>query len=341
MVDKRLMFRIIPAISHARKAAKAAGGTRSPTLCRRILGGDCRRKGASHAILHLLARYLLIIFMIQPAIAPAAAERRFTASDGVELHFLEAGEDHNDALIFIPGWLMPAVIFRDQIAPLATRYRVLVLDPRSQGNSPVTGQSHDAERRARDIAEFIAHTRPKRFILAGWSLGVMEGLDYVHRFRPRQLAGLVLIDNSIGEGPAPAPASGPSERELALLDPARRETYLRHFAESLFAQDVPDDLLDAVTASALKLTGEVALELLNKPYAREYYREALYGAEVPVLYTILPRLQVQGDALQLRRSDASVEIFTEAGHALFVDEPARFNSLLYEFAERSFEPKPR
>lgn len=336
------MIRIIPAISHARKAAKATtGSNRCPMPRRPILAFEPPRKGATRAILQLLARCLIMIFMTQPATAAAAAEHRFTASDGAELHYLEAGEDHADALIFIPGWLMPAVIFRDQIAPLATRYRVLILDPRSQGNSPVTGKSHDAERRARDIAEFIAHTRPGRFILAGWSLGVMEGLDYVHRFRPHQLAGLVLIDNSIGEGPAPAPANGPSERELALRDPGRREAYLRHFAESLFARDVPDDLLDAVTDSALKLTGEVALELLNKPYAREYYRDALYRAEVPVLYTILPRLQGQGDALQLRRPDASVEIFAEAGHALFVDEPARFNALLYEFAARSFEEKPR
>lgn len=331
------MSRIIPAIRHRRKTTMTRdGGARCRVAIRPPLLVTGARAGAMHAILRFLTSCVLMISMFSPASAPAAAVQRFTTSDGVELRYLEAGGDHADALVFIPGWLMPAVIFRDQIAPLATRYRVLVLDPRSQGDSPVTAKSHDAERRARDIAEFIGHTQPGRFILAGWSLGVMEGLDYVHRFRPDQLAGLVLIDNSIGEGPAPVPANGPSERELALRDPARKDDYLRHFAESLFAGDVPEDLLDAVTMSALKLSGDVALELLNKPYPREYYRDALYAAEVPVLYTILPRLRAQGDALRLRRPDATVEIFMNAGHALFVDEPARFNALLDDFAARSF-----
>ena len=335
------MIRIIPAILHGCKAAAKGGSARCPVVYPSSTVRVRPRCSGMHAILRFLALCALIMSTIQPATAPAAEAHKFTTSDGVELHYLEAGSNHADTLVFIPGWLMPAIIFRDQIAPLATRFRVLVLDPRSQGNSPVTGKSHDAERRARDIAEFIGHARPSRFLLAGWSLGVMEGLDYAHRFRPDRLAGLVLIDNSIGEGPAPAPANGPSERELALLDPLRKEDYLRHFAASLFAADVPNDLLDAVTASALKLSGDVVLELLNKPYPREYYRDALYAAQVPVLYAILPRLQEQGAALRQRRPDATVEIFAQAGHALFVDEPARFNALLYDFAMRCFKTRQR
>ena len=65
----------------------------------------------------------------------------FKTSDGVRLHYLEAGTGPQ-TIVFVPGWLMPAAVFEQQLIGLSNQYRVLALDPRSQGLSELTKLSH-------------------------------------------------------------------------------------------------------------------------------------------------------------------------------------------------------
>ena len=128
--------------------------------------------------------------------------RTFTTTDGVRLSVIEAGSPgRRPAIAFVPGWSMPASLFRPQLAALGTRHYVMALDPRGQGESDVPTSGYTAERRATDIKEFLGDR--SRVVLVGWSLGVLESLQYIDMFGPGQLAGLVLVDNGVGEDPAP------------------------------------------------------------------------------------------------------------------------------------------
>ena len=44
-----------------------------------------------------------------------------------------------------------------------------------------------------------------------------------------------------------------------------------------------------------------------------------------------PELKAQAEALKARVPAARVEIFGDCGHALFVDDAARFNAVLQDF----------
>jgi microsomal epoxide hydrolase len=74
--------------------------------------------------------------------------------------------------------------------------------------------------------------------------------------------------------------------------------------------------------------------LLDKPYGREYYKKAVLALDVPLWYAITPRLAEQSLELTQTHPRASVTVFDEAGHALFVDSAAQFNRGLKEFLER-------
>jgi len=262
--------------------------------------------------------------------ASTIQNREFRTSDGIRLHYLEAGQGE-PTLVFVPGWLMPARIFEAQLVALSARHRVVVLDPRSQGESELYAGPHTAVRRAADISEFVAEVKPVSFVLVGWSLGVMEGLDYVERFRPTALRGLVLVDNSIGEASPPKPATSASTVQKV---PQSRTERLRAFVRGLFAHTPPDALLRLVEASVLRVPAAVAAELLAKPYSREYYKNAIYRAQVPVLYAIRPRLADQGAALKAHLPESQVTLYPNAGHALFVDEALDFNADLERFLDK-------
>ncbi len=262
-------------------------------------------------------------------------EHHFKTSDGVTLSYLEAGSG-TQTIVFIPGWIMPAAIFKKQLLALSERYRVIALDPRSQGNSELTALQHNPERRTKDMDEFLNAAQVKDFILAGWSLGVLESLDYVARFHPPQLKGLILIDNSIGEGQPPSGRG--SNFQQTMNDPKKREPYLRKFSQDLFRSPPAPELLQTVTDSALRVPPSIAIQLMNQPYPRTYWRETVEAQQIPVMYAVTPRLTDQAQALKAKRPPelATVLIFDKAGHALFVDQSEKFNKAVLDFSRHAF-----
>src|SRR5580658_5230968 len=99
---------------------------------------------------------LLILILAIPASAQdLSGQGFFTTSDHVKLHYLEAGQ--GEAILFIPGWLMPADIWEPQFQELSKDYHVVVLDPRSQGQSDMTPLGNDPLRRSTDIRELLDH----------------------------------------------------------------------------------------------------------------------------------------------------------------------------------------
>jgi microsomal epoxide hydrolase len=292
-----------------------------------------------------LRRLVWILSMaLWPALFPSLGltapvqHHTFTTSDGVRLHYIEAGRG-NKTLVLIPGWLMPAAVFEKQFAALSKSYRVLALDPRSQGLSEVTTLSHAPKRRIQDIDEFLKAAQVRDFVLAGWSLGVLESLDFVANYKPKGLRGLILIDNSVGEGKPPAGRR--SNFAQTMNDPVKREQYMRTFSQDIYRKPPPPVLAQAVLDSALQAAPDVAIQLLNQPYPRTYWSETLQKQQIPVLYAIRPWLKEQGEALQKKRARdlITIEMFDKAGHALFVDEAESFNQAVLKFSQQAFARK--
>lgn len=292
-----------------------------------------------------LRRLVWILSMaLWPALFPSLGftapvqHHTFTTSDGVRLHYIEAGRG-NKTLVLIPGWLMPAAVFEKQFAALSKSYRVLALDQRSQGLSEVTTLSHAPKRRIQDIDEFLKAAQVRDFILAGWSLGVLESLDFVANYKPTGLRGLILIDNSVGEGKPPAGRR--SNFAQTMNDPVKREQYMRTFSQDIYRKPPPPELAQAVLDSALQAAPNVAIQLLNQPYPRTYWSETLQEQQIPVLYAIRPWLKEQAEALQRKRASdlITIEMFDKAGHALFVDEAEIFNQAVLKFSQQAFARK--
>src|SRR5207249_872295 len=134
-----------------------------------------------------------------------AADRYFQTSDGVRLHYIEAsprpGPTNNLSIVFVPGWTMPAWIWQPQIAAFSRQYHVVAFDPRGQGESEIASDGYEPFRRGLDIAELLRECCGNQVLLVGWSLGVLDSLAYVSQSPDARLAGLVLVDNSVGENP--------------------------------------------------------------------------------------------------------------------------------------------
>jgi non-heme chloroperoxidase len=286
-------------------------------------------------LLNLLLTFWATAAFGQSGALPAnVTDHFFLSSDGVRLHYLEAGPPGGHTLVFVPGWTMPAWIWMPQILAFARQYHVVAFDPRGQGDSAVPRGGYEPVRRGRDVAELINRLEPQPVVVVGWSLGVLDTLASIHVAGDRHLAGLVLVDNSVGEEPPPtvSPVPRPSGA------PPKHEDARRQFVRNMFHR-VPTALyLDRLTEASLRTPEAASRRLLAYPVPRSYWKEAVYATKVPVLYVVRPRWVAQGQNLVRNRPDTEMDVFNDAGHALFVDEPARFNTVTERFLHRRVWP---
>jgi len=259
-------------------------------------------------------------------------------SDGVRLHVIEAGERKpgQPVIAFVPGWSLPASIWAGQIAALSATHKVVALDPRGQGESEIPAQGYTTERRAEDLHDLISRYRP--VVLVTWSLGSLEALQYVHKRGESGLRALVIVDSSVGQIPTAAPVPVPPQPvpaprlsfqdELRLDRPKATEAFLR----AIFRTPQPDETIATLRDAALRMPLEASLSLFpGNRIPRERWRRTVNDLRKPLLYAVTPQFAEQARRLKAKRPATRVELFENAGHALFVDEPERFNAALIDF----------
>jgi valacyclovir hydrolase len=119
----------------------------------------------------------------------------FTATDGWQLHHLEAGS--GSLVIVLPGSTASSAIHQNDIERLKGRYRAVSLDFRGTGKSGrISVWPNDWwQQAARDISALIAHLGYERAALIGTSGGAIVGLWCAILF-PDQVSAV--IADSVG-----------------------------------------------------------------------------------------------------------------------------------------------
>ncbi len=284
--------------------------------------------------MHHPSRVVLLAVLAFPALA-AWNEGFVKTSDGVRLHYIEAGS--GASIVLEPGWTMPAEIWEPQINALSKTFHVVALAPRSQGKSDRPADGHYPERRAQDIKELIDQLQIAPVTLVGWSLGVAEALSYVDQFGTSTLRSLVLVDGLIGRDPDPKGAADlwTTAREYQM----RRAKWTQQFVRSMYKKPQSEAYLKKITDASMSVPTNSAILLILNAYASgRDWRPVLSKVDKPVLYVVSTTPKDQAQALKEKVPSSRIEIFEDAGHALFVDDSDRFNSLIAEFAAAPTQP---
>ena len=263
------------------------------------------------------------------AAAPPVKSGFFTTSDGVRLHYLEAGR--GPALVFVPGWTMPAWIWEKQIAHFSAHYHVVALDPRSQNESDKPNFGNFPARRSHDIKELVEHLKLEPAVLVGWSLAVPELLTYAEQFGGAGVRAYVLVD-----GFAWLDKPDPQFQSFLLGTYNKmqgdRGPFTEAFVRSMYKKPVTEEYIQRVVAASLKTPVDSAISMNATAVAREDWRPAIAKLDRPVLIACETGWKnVAADPIQSVVPSAQVELFADAGHALFVDDADRFNALLDDF----------
>lgn len=252
----------------------------------------------------------------------------FKTSDGVRLHYLEAGT--GSAIVFVPGWTMPAWIWEAQIQHFAEHSHVIALDPRSQGESDKVAEGNYPERRARDVRELVDGLKLGPAVLVGWSLAVSDLLAYAEQSGGAKARAYVLVDGFAWDKPDPqflAAIIG-FYRQIQI----NRQNFTENFVRSMYKKPLPEDCVQRLVKASLQMPADTAIAASVGSIARADWRPAISKLDRPVLITCQAATRsMAADLIKSIIPSARLELFEDAGHALFVDDAERFNSVLEGF----------
>ena len=273
---------------------------------------------------------LLCILSVPIVQAQATKSGFFKTSDGVRIHYLEAGSGR--PIVFIPGWTMPAWIWQKQIDEFSKNYHVIAVDPRSQGESDKPPYGHLPETRARDYKELVDQLGLKHPVLVGWSMACGELVKYAEQFGTDNTAGLVLVDGLLTDHPSPEMFVALSGWMNQLqLD---RQKQADGFVRTMYKKPQSDDYLNRVIDASAQVPADTAVILIYNMIAVKDFSPGLARMNRPVLFTYQPETQETADFLKSKLGDKlRLERFEGDGHALFVDDPEKFNHVLEEFLQ--------
>lgn len=258
-------------------------------------------------------------------------------ADQVRIHYLQAGPaEAAHSILFIPGWETSASIWSAQLSYFSAHgYRVIAMDPRSQGGSTVVQSGNAPEDRARDIHAVIEELKLDHLTLVGWSQAVQDVAAYVDQFGTGALERVVLVDASVSAGP-----------EDVETNPGFVQTVLRHMA--LYSHDphaYADGFMHAIiSAPAAATFAQLDAEFMRTPadigismQMQDMFtvdrRPALKKFDKPTLVV------ASAQSFELDQQKQEVATLPQgkfvavkhAAHALFFDQPREFDKLLERF----------
>ena len=117
---------------------------------------------------------------------------RITTKDGTQIYYKDWG--NGQPIVFSHGWPLSADDWDSQMMFFLNHgYRVIAHDRRGHGRSSQTGDGHDMDHYADDLAELTAHLDLKNAIHVGHSTGGGEVTHYIARHGESRVAKAVLI----------------------------------------------------------------------------------------------------------------------------------------------------
>ena len=267
----------------------------------------------------------------------AAAGRLVDVGGGVSLRATVSGPaSAKPALVLITGWTVTQEVWRPHADAFSRDRQVVTFDPRSQGRSTLTAEGDTPEQRARDLQALLDALGLKSVVLVGWSQGAQDVAAYVNAFGTGRLAGVVLVDAPISAGAAGIKAAPDDAAQLlsmlAIYQRAPR-AYTEGMLAAIISRKLPPTDLKAIVDEAMRTPTAIGAAMLVSDLLGPDRTGAIAKLDRPTLVIAAgrsPELTAQ-KAMAERLPNGRFEVVADASHAVFIDQPERFDALLRDF----------
>ncbi|MGE7186303.1 alpha/beta fold hydrolase [Peribacillus sp. NPDC006672] len=259
--------------------------------------------------------------------------------EGVRLFYEEKGQGR--PIIFIHGVWMSSRFFGRQVRYFSEKYRVILLDLRSHGQSNHVHYGNTVSAYAKDLHAFIGKLELKDVILVGWSMGAFVVWDYLKQFGEGNIHSTVIVDELASDFKWPDFNIGAFDIDtlIALMTEIQtnRSPFLQSFLASMFKNELSVADASWMLGEVTKMPESIASAILFDQSIVDY-REFLPKINVPTLLCF-GRLEkvipvAAGEHLLKNIPNSELVIFEDSCHCPFIEESALFNETVDGFIQK-------
>ncbi len=285
------------------------------------------------------AVFCLLILLMAIAGSSASGKEKglwkdlFIEVGDIKIHYLDTGTGDR-VLVFIPGWTMTTAVWREQVPYFSSRgFRVIALDPRSQGLTTRTESGNTCQQQAADLHAFLQALKIEHSYLVGWGSGVTVLLDYISSPEALKPEKMVFVDGSPAALKAedyPGTMTVQQARRLVLSLEEDRAKGTEQYVRSLFKQRPAESLVTELVGASMKTPLSATLSVYFDLFTGDR-RPALLHVPVPSLIMATPENRAVGEYMKNKIPRSSLEVIDDVGSAMFLDKPQAFNQILENF----------
>ena len=251
----------------------------------------------------------------------------------IKMHYLDSATGDR-VLVFIPGWMMTVEAWKEQIPYFSSRgFRVIALDPRSQGLTTKTEAGNTCQQQAADLHAFLQALKIEHSYLVAAGSGVSVLLDYISSPEALKPEKMVFVEGSpavlkVEDFPGIMTIQQARRLVLGLEDDRAKGT--EQYIRSLFKQHPPEILVNDLIKASMKMPLSAALSVFFDYFTGDR-RPALLHVPVPSLIVTSPDNRAVGEYMKGKIPRSSMEVVESSGPALFLDKSQAFNQVLEDF----------
>jgi non-heme chloroperoxidase len=258
---------------------------------------------------------------------------------GVQLHVREWGNASGPSVLFIHGWSQNHLCWSKQYeSELAESYRLVALDLRGHGMSDAPREAsayQNPQLWADDIAAVITELSLDHPILVGWSYAGFIISDHLRAYGQDHLSGILFVGAVTTSGRFSGPGLLNVVADATAEDFPTNIVGMRQFVRNCTVKPLaPDDFERALCWNIIvrpDVRGALGRRVIDSD-------DVLRTLRVPLLVAhgrqdIMIKPAMAEHILEICPTAAACW-YDDAGHAPFLEDPARFNRELAELVHR-------
>lgn len=254
---------------------------------------------------------------------------------GIELAYEVSGEGL--PVVLLHGFPFNRTLWREQVAALRERFRVITVDLRGHGETTATDAPATMKEMAEDVAALLDELHLERVVLGGLSMGGYVVLAF-YRLFPERVRALVLADTRPQADTAPARLRREETATRALSEGMQTiaDAMLPKLLAPLTHAEHPG-IVARVRSMILHTAPQGAAAALRGMAVREDQTELLREINCPTLIIVgrLDAITPFADSAFMYREvrGAHMEVIEGAAHVSNLERPAEFNLALECFLD--------
>ena len=258
----------------------------------------------------------------------ATAQEKFAKLDANKIHYVSGGKG-KDAVVLVHGWGCNLTLWRDQIAELSKRNRVIALDLPGHGSSDKPETKYDMDLFAAAIDAVMKDAGVERAVLVGHSMGTPVVRQFYRKY-PQKTLAIVIVDGGL------RPFGTKEQREQfmgPLRGPGYKDVLTQMFSQMSATLSEPDK--ERIKSSFRNVPQPVLVSAMEA-----MAEESLYATDkinVPVLAILAKSPYWPADTEQFLRGlapDLDYQMWDGVSHFLFLDKPKEFNAAVIAFLDK-------